>query len=239
LGGDQRWLLCDHDPALLAAAPAGIARWAHSHGWAVHAHSDAIEVQAADSVWRLETRPIDLAADLEAIDATEADGITTTAFLDLVSVPWLGRLARWLITAGKPLLATLTVDGERRWSPVHPDDSLIDEAFRSHQGGDKGFGDSVGPGAAQAFAQILEALNCPHSLARSDWRIDSGAGRFLQTMAREAAAVASEVKPAEKVRLDRWLASREQDIEAGDAQLVVGHLDLLALPGARADHSRG
>lgn len=230
LAGDQHWLLLDHDARLLADAPHRIAGWAVEQGWQAVAHDGQCEVTARGARWTLATRQIDLAAALETLDATRFDGIVTTAFLDLVSQPWLERFARWLVAARRPLLATLTVDGARRWQPDAPDDALIDEAFRRHQGGDKGFGESIGPGAAEALAQCLRALQCPVWTLRSDWHIGANDRAMLERMADEAGQVAREVLPADGARIDAWRRLRGAWIDRGDASLVIGHLDLLAVP---------
>jgi len=230
LAGDQQWVLLDHDPQLLADAPARIAQWATGQGWRAVIRHGQCEVNTGHSCWTLATRQIDLAAALESLDATQFDGIVTTAFLDLVSHGWLERLARWLVAASRPLLATLTVDGVRHWRPLVADDALIEAAFRQHQGGDKGFGESLGPGAAEALAQCLRALGCPVSTARSDWQIGAADPAMLARMAQEAVQVALEVAPADSGRIADWRALRGAQIERGEASLVIGHLDLLALP---------
>ena len=232
LDGDQQWVLLDFDQQLLDQAPARVARWARTQGWEAVESAGRCEVHAGPARWRLETQRIDLAASLEALDARRFDGIVTTAFLDLVSSQWLARFARWLVDADRPLLATLTVDGRRSWHPKAIDDELIDRAFRAHQGGDKGFGESVGPGACAALADCLRALDCPVALAQSDWQIGGSAdSAMLDRMADEAVAVALEIDRLAGDRLARWRQTRAAQIASGQARLVVGHVDLLATPG--------
>jgi len=233
LGGDQHWLLCDHDPQLLSSAARSITRWALEHGWECSRSSSTVVVRAGSQRWSLETREIDLARSLEELDALSFDGVTTTAFLDLVSLAWLERLARWVQTAARPLLATLTVDGRRRWSSALAGDALIDDTFQRHQAGDKGFGQSVGPGAAQALAGLFGALGVACETENSDWRIGASAVGMLRRLAAEAAAVALEIDPHLERDITAWLAERLRQIDAGAVSLTVGHLDLLALPEPR------
>ncbi len=232
LGGDQHWVLLDFDQQLLDQVPVRIAGWACAQGWDAVESAGGCQVQAGPARWRIETQQIDLAASLEALDARRFDGIVTTAFLDLVSNHWLARFARWLVDANRPLLATLTVDGRRSWHPEAIDDELIDRAFRTHQGGDKGFGQSVGPGAGAALADCLRALACPVALADSDWQIGGDAdSAMLDRMADEAVAVALEVDRLAGDRLARWRQTRTAQIASGQARLIIGHVDLLATPG--------
>jgi len=230
LGGDQQWLLLDHDEQLLADAPARIARWARARGWEARVAGQRCEVLTGAARWELSTRQIDLARSLESLEPGAFDGIVTTAFLDLVSLGWLERFARWLVGSGKPLLATLTVDGVRRWHPEAIDDDLIERAFLLHQGGDKGFGDSVGPGAAAALAQCLETLRCPVRLERSDWQIGAAEPAMLARMADEAVEVARQVAPDAQARIAGWRMTRTAQIDAAQASLLIGHIDLLAVP---------
>lgn len=230
LAGDQHWLLCDHDPQLLTSALRSITQWALEHGWECSRSASSVLVKAGNGRWSLEAREIDLARDLEVLDLEHVDGVTTTAFLDLVSRSWLERLANWIRSSGRPLLATLTVDGRRRWAPELAADSIIDEAFRRHQSGDKGFGQSIGPGAAQRLAELFTAQGVVCETETSDWRIGAQAPGMLRRMAAEAAAVAIEVEPSLKAEIDDWLADRYGQVSAGQASLTVGHLDLVALP---------
>ena len=230
LSGDQQWLLLDHDAQLLADAPARIASWARARGWEARVEGECCEVLTGTARWKLSTRQIDLAQSLESLEAGAFDGIVTTAFLDLVSLGWLERFARWLTDSGKPLLATLTVDGLRRWHPEAIDVDLIERASRMHQGGDKGFGDSVGPGAAGALAQCLEKLACPVRLERSDWQIGGTDTAMLVRMADEAVEVARQVALDAQTRITDWRMTRAAQIEGGLASLVIGHIDLLAVP---------
>lgn len=232
LGGDQHWLLCDYDPLLLAGAMRSITQWANDHGWECSRSAAAVVVRSGGARWSLETREINLARELESLAAESVDGVTTTAFLDLVSLPWLERLADWIAGSGLPLLATLTVDGRRRWTPFLDSDLILDEAFRRHQAGDKGFGQSVGPGAAQALASMFEARGVACETETSDWRIGAQAPAMLRRMASEAAMVALEVRPEQRPVVDAWVAERDRLIALGAASLTVGHCDLLALPGS-------
>jgi hypothetical protein len=138
----QRWLLIDHDPALLAQAHVGLAL--------------AVERQV-----------LDLARTLP--EAGVWTGITAAALLDLASAAWLDRLARWC--RGVPVLMALTVDGRLAWQPEEPEDEAVRERFFAHQRTDKGFGPALGGDAAHYLADRLEAEGQQVFLERSDWRL--------------------------------------------------------------------
>lgn len=236
LGGDQDWLLIDHDPLLLAAQIGAIAAWAERAGWRFEIIDNGIVVQTGTARWCVRGQALDLAGALETLSLDAIDGVTTTAFLDLVSAPWLDRLAAWLAGAQRPLLATLTVDGRRIWRPALDSDALVVAAFHSHQGGDKGFGAALGNSAAHYLADRLTARGFATSLARSDWQIGAAHPQMLQHMAAETAAVATAANPAVASTIADWLQRRTEQIVAGAATFTVGHHDLLCLP-ARSVHA--
>jgi hypothetical protein len=233
IGGDQHWLLIDHDPRLLAAQHAHIAAWAQQQGWRSEARADGIVVRAGAAHWQVRGQPLDLAASLQDLDLQRADGIVTTAFLDLVSSAWLDRFSALLAHAGRPLLATLTVDGRREWQPPLPGDAALHAAFLRHQAGDKGFGASLGTAAVAHLAQRLSHIGFDVHTARSDWYIGPTAPGLLRHLAREAAAVADATAPTSQAAHGAWLVQRAQQIDQGLLSLRVGHDDLLALPPRR------
>lgn len=233
LGGDQDWLLVDHDPLLIAAQAAEIASWSRAQGRHCRTVSGGVEVDSGFGRWCARARTLDLAQRLEEVDFTACEGVTTAAFLDLVSAAWLDRLCTLLIRARVPVLATLTVDGRRQWHPPLPADLALDDAFRRHQAGDKGFGPAQGALAAPYLANRLAARGYKITTARSDWRIATAHSDMLLRMIDESTAVAGEAEPAEAAVFAGWSAERHAQARSGLLSLEIGHLDLLAIPGER------
>ena len=228
--GDQEWLLVDHDPALVAAQQAAIGQWAARNGWPCEARGDGVRVTAANASWIARSHALDLANGLEAIDFAACAGVTTSAFLDLVSAAWIDRLCTALLANRLPLLATLSVDGRRVWRPALAADAAIDRAFARHQSRDKGFGLALGGRAAGYLAQRLAAGGYKVTTACSDWRIGAGHREMLLRMADESAAIAAETEPEAAALFGEWKAERRRHIDAGTLELGVGHLDVLAIP---------
>ena len=234
LGGDQEWLLVDHDPLLRAAQAGAIARWAERAGWPCHVADDGVVVQAGGARWRARAHAFDLAGSLDALDFAGFDGVTTAAFLDLVSADWLDRLVDRLTLARRPLLAVLTVDGRRRWSPMLSADQRLHDAFRRHQAGDKGFGPALGSDATAGLERRLAARGFAVRTAPSDWRIGPSHRDMLWRMVDEASTVACDADVSTRATFVDWQAQREAQIQAGQLMLTVGHQDLLALPPGMA-----
>ena len=233
IGGEQDWLLVDSDPLLLAAQAGEIGRWSRDAGWRCRSLDSGILVEAAGARWHARARRLDLARSVEEVDFAGCDGVTTSAFLDLVSAAWLERLCALLARHARPLLATLTVDGRRDWHPLLPADARLGAAFLRHQERDKGFGPALGPRAAGQLADGLAGRGYEVSVARSDWRIGAEHGDMLRHMVAETVAAAVEADPSGSAHFAEWSRERNAQLSSGTLALEVGHLDLLALPRGR------
>ncbi|MBT5107338.1 MAG: class I SAM-dependent methyltransferase [Rhodospirillaceae bacterium] len=154
------------------------------------------------------------------------DGVTASAFFDLVSEDWFDDFARSV--CGVPLLLALSVDGRWRWSPAHDRDNDIMALFARDQRRDKGFGPALGGGAAMAMIRILTTHGFMVSSRRADWRLGAADAGLLDALTRMIAAA---VLPYGLDASD-WLARRRHEIERGVLRLRLGHMDLLAVPGA-------
>ena len=240
VGIDQHWLLADYDIELAAVHAEETAHWARTAGWSTNIEQvdtgTRVEVRAGTRSWVAEACIVDV-HDLDALAFAQFDGVTTSAFLDLVSEPWLDGFARRLAYARRPLLAMLSVDGRRDWQPNLPGDDAIGTAFEQHQARDKGLGAALGPAAAQRLAGLLQASGMTTKLVRADWQIGPAATDMLRCLLEETVHAASEARPDCEPSFERWHAHRRAQLSQGLLSLTVGHLDLLALPGADGDSS--
>jgi hypothetical protein len=203
----QHWIMIDHDPALLAS----------------------ISLPSTNNI-TLEIQEFDL-RELDKLDFS-ADLVSTQALLDLVSNDWLESLVNHLADRRLPLLAALTVDGRIRWSPEDPRDAEIQQAFRAHQTGDRGFGPSVGTQATQELERLFSARNYTIIRKQADWSIAPACTRMLEELVDGTAEAAMEAcgNITTTKTLTDWHRSRRAAISSGDLSLQIGHLDLLALP---------
>ena len=200
------WRVVDHDPSLLRSVtpPQGC------------------EIERVEA---------DLASDgLTWID--DADLVTASALLDLVSERWLLALASRCARAGCGVLLALSVDGTVRWhGSDDPDDGWILEAFRRHQTRDKGLGTALGPRAAAVAHKVLADAGYDTWMRPSPWVLTGASDAVLagQWLSGFASAVA-EIMPDRRIEIDAWEKRRAGAIATGDYRLDVGHLDVLALP---------
>ena len=206
----QRWRLVDNDQTLLASAAASAPPGAN-----------VIPV-AADLAWELD----------HAI-GEEADLVTMSALLDLVSAAWLDRLAAAMTRLQRPLYAALSYDGEIAMSPGARHDPTIIAAVNRHQLTDKGFGPALGPDAARIAAQRFRAAGFAVVEGRSDWHLATTDRDVQLEMIAGCAAAAGETGIAPAL-ITQWLGERRDHATCGRSSMRVGHVDLLACPiGAR------
>lgn len=208
LGPRQEWHLCDHDPALLDVA---LRRFENSENLDV------------------KIRQIDLSAELDHLQFADVDGITTSAFLDLVTEDFLDALVDAVTKSRRPFLASLTYDGRAVCSPEDSLDEDIRLAMNAHQKTDKGFGAALGPDAAMVAEARFEAAGYRVTSGQSDWQADIEAEAFQSELI--AGWVSAGRKMGiETAALDKWHKRRRGEIEDGILAITVGHVDFAAVP---------
>jgi SAM-dependent methyltransferase len=211
LPGRQVWTLIDHDPALLAR----------------------VEVPPDDVV--VNTQFGDL-ADEGLSEVENTDLVTAAALLDLVSGDWMESLADACAAAECGALFALTYDGTIEWtSDLHdPDDELVHAAVDAHQLRDKGLGAALGP-AAGGFAEAAFRRRGFHThRSPSPWRLGPEDAELAQALVLGWEAAALDERPDEADRIGSWAERRKADVAHSDFELLVGHVDLLALPAGQA-----
>ncbi len=192
--------------------------------WLLVDHDPVLLEQArlAASGPEIRVQALDLAAELPDLPPTA--GITAAAILDLASAAWLDRLARWC--RGRPVLIALTFDGRLAWQPAADADQAIRARFVAHQRTNKGFGPALGADAVRHLAGRLEAEGQRVAIAASDWWLGPADAPLLAATLEGIIAAIAETGHSR----EPWAALRRRQLAAGELQLTVGHVDLLALP---------
>jgi hypothetical protein len=209
LPADQRWLLVDHDPALLAQVSA--------------------RSRAGEAEHRFETRQLDLAALADGGDDDIFDGralVTAAALLDLVSETWLRALAARCHEYGAAVLFALSYDGRIQCSPADPEDDGIRDLVNQHQRTDKGFGPALGPDATDAAERCFAGLGYQVQRETSDWVLSPGSDQLQRHLIEGWAEAAMTMAPERSASIRGWLTRRLAHVASGRSQLVVGHQDL-------------
>ena len=205
----QTWRLIDNDLSLLARTP-----------------------QATEPDTIIRTVPIDLVHDLEAALDGPVDLVTTSAFLDLVSAPWLERLVTEVAVRNLRFYVALSYDGRVALEPADRGDDAIIAAFNRHQRTDKGFGPALGPAAISNAIGLFERIGYSIVQGRADWEFGPADDLQVDILAGFAAAALAIGAPAGEV--DAWVSRRKRLLAQSRSTLRVGHIDLFACPAVSA-----
>lgn len=212
LGGEQRWRLVDHDPALLARGEELLSSWAAERGMNL----------------ALEWQRLDLVRDWERLDLPDVHLVTASALIDLVSSAWLERLARRCWEWRAAVFIVLSYDGSIVWEPALAGDERVREWVNRHQRTDKGFGPALGPNAAPELAAMLERLGYRAELRPSPWSLEPEQVAMQMALLEGWVDAARQIAPEAEDDLAGWMAQRRRWIEQGESRVRVGHWDLLA-----------
>jgi len=220
LPGPQRWVLHDRDHELLARAASGSPPVA----------SDGSEV-------RIVTRPGDLTG-LRADDLADADLVTASALLDLLTAREVEGIAQACVDAGCEVLFTLTVTGEVSLSPPHQLDETIRAAFNAHQRRTHRGRRLLGPNAVAQTAAAFTRRGAAISIQPSSWQLGpENVGLLVEWLTGWVSAACEQRQ--EFASLARgYLRDRLADAAAGRLRASVAHADLFAAPRPAAVEPR-
>lgn len=231
LGGEQHWLLLDHDERLLAVAESRLRRWARALDGEAVQRGEALCLSWPGGGAIVRRQPIDLATAGPALPIPPGGLVTAAALLDLVSESWLRSLAASCRRAGAAALFALSYDGRTQHRPADELDARVTALFNAHQRCDKGFGSALGPAAASRAESLFAEQEYRVRGEASDWLLDARAGALQEALVEGWFAAARELVSGAEVRaLTAWLARRRAAIAAGRSRLVVGHRDMVAVP---------
>lgn len=207
----QQWTLVEPDLGLLQAATRRV---------------EALDAPAS---------PLDLelsADNLESVLPADADLITASALIDLVSESWLAAFAAAIARRRAAVLVVLSYSGQFDLAPPHPSDALVQNLVNQHQHGDKGSGSALGPEATGALAQHLKVDGYQVRTTESPWCLGGdGKDAALIDMLMAGWAKAAVEQDGQAIgAVNRWLSDRRGQLTRNELMVTVGHLDLLALP---------
>lgn len=207
LPGPQHWVLHDRDPVVLDRAMASL-----PHG-----------VTA-------EPRVGDLTG-LDAAQLADTSLVTASALLDLLTADEVEHLAAACAATGCPALLALSVTGSVLITPDDPLDAAFAAAFDAHQRRTVDGRRLLGPDAAPAAAAAFGRHGARVVRAPSPWRLGPEHTALIEEWMRGWLAAACEQRPALTAEVDGYLRRRLDAAQRGRLRVVVGHADLLAVPG--------
>jgi len=226
----QHWLVADQDPALLALLPELTVSWGADRGYTVQPHAHGCAVRGERLECHVETRRLNLASLAGQDVFTGRHLVTASALLDLVSPHWLRELAARCRAAGAAALFTITYDGRSRCAPAEPEDEVMRGLLNEHQHRDKGLGGpAAGPDAAACAVQCFTDAGYRVHTAPSDWQLGDGEA-LMQRELIEGWAQAAAAMGFDGAVVAGWRDRRLAHVVAGRSRIVVGHVDIAALP---------
>lgn len=203
LPGAQRWVLHDRDVELLDHVVLGVGE--------------------------VETRHGDITR-LDPAELVDADLVTASALLDMMTAEELERFVDVCAGVGCPVLVTLSVLGRVELTPADPLDREVMAAFNAHQRRGTAQGRLLGPDAVHAAVGAFAARGRDVAVRASPWRLGPDTTELMVAWFTGWLAAAVEQQPA----LDRVLAPyarrRLATAEDGSLTVTVHHEDLLVRP---------
>lgn len=175
----------------------------------------------------VELKRADLAADPAPWSDPAPNLVTAAALFDLVSAEWIERFTAAVAHRRIAFYTALTHSSVAEWSPAHPADAAMTNAFEHHFGTDKGFGPSAGSCATGLLAQNFARAGYKVERRPSPWRLGPDDRALIAALAEGWAETAGAAKEVSAAAIADWLKARKSD----GVCCVVGHEDLLALPG--------
>jgi hypothetical protein len=212
LPGPQHWVLHDRDAGLLERAPS----------YPLPAASDGSPIS-------LETRQDDITL-LDDSVLREADLITASALLDMMTAPEIERLVEACVRAGCPVLMTLSVVGRVELEPVEDLDGGLTAAFNDHQRRTTAHGALLGPTAAAAAVAAFEAAGHEVAMRDSPWLLGADYPALVTAWLTGWVGAAVEQDPDLAGDAEPYFRRRLQQLADGTLALRVHHEDLLAVP---------
>jgi hypothetical protein len=211
LPGPQRWVLHDLDAELVHVAAV------EPPGPAADGASVVIETRRSDVT---QLCPDELA---------DANLITASALLDLLTRDELAGLIEVCANAGCPILLSLSVVGRVGLAPGDPLDSRVGAAFDAHQRRMTARGHLLGPDAVAAAVDGFRRLGAEVLVRPAPWKLGAAeadlasewfAG-WVSAACEQSVDLASHTGPYARRRLAK--------ARAGELAVTVGHADLLVL----------
>ena len=203
LPGPQRWVLHDRDAELL----------------------DRVDLGAA----HVETRHGDITR-LVPAELADADLITASALLDMMTPEELERFVHVCAGVGCPVLVTLSVLGRVELTPADPCDPVVMAAFNAHQRRDTPAGRLLGPDAVHAAAHAFTTRGRDVVVRQSPWHLGPDRAELSAEWFTGWLTAAVEQEPALEASIGAYARRRLDAAAEGSLSVTVHHEDLLVLP---------
>lgn len=221
------WVAVDTDERVLSAGRDRLREEAREAGYGVKMEGSTVLLDAPDGDATLRVRlAVADAREVAADRGGDFDGVVARSFADLLAPDDVLALLRAAAPDGWYHLP-LTFDGETRFSPPHPDDAAVVEAFH-------GTMRNRGRAATLLSERFREAGSPPAVDARADWVVEAdGTGgypadeaTFLRVVLDTVVASVDESGTVSDATLVDWRETREAQLARGELRYVAENRDL-------------
>jgi len=226
------YTLLDADRELLGDAGRWLRAWAAARGVPSAAEPDGLRLGEL----RVRVRHAELGDFLDGAAEAQADVLIAHAVLDLVEVPAVLPGLLRLLAPGGVYWFTINYDGESVFTPDHPADGQVMDAYHRDMDERIRYGRPAGESrTGRHLFQHLRAAGAPARAAgASDWVVSAAPdGTYPQDEAYFLGCILDTIGHALEGRPDRvppadlagWLAARRRQLAAGELVYLAHQLD--------------
>src|SRR6201995_3035547 len=230
--GTGEYILLDTDRQLLDHSRWWLREWAAGRGLRSDLRPDGLQVGDL----RVRLVHAELGAYLETDHGAPADVLVANAVLDLVDVPAILPGLLRLLVPGGVYWFTINYVGESIFTPGHPHDDQVMQAYHRDMDERVRYGRPAGDSrTGRRLFENLRAAGAPALAAgSSDWVVSAGPdGNYPDDEAYFLRSILSTIQGALRSRPDRvepadladWLAVRGRQLAAGELVYIAHQLD--------------
>jgi hypothetical protein len=236
--------LVDVDAELLADAPAWLATWAASRGYAVEPGTDTLRFHGDGVDVTVVFVRAELGEYLARWAGEPADLLVANAFLDLVDVPSVLPAMLRLLAPGRLFWFPINYDGETIFEPHHPDDGLFMKIYHRSMDQRVRYGRPAGDSRTgrHLFRHLADARATILGAGGSDWVVHATGGRyegdeeyFLHHIVHTIDEELERQREIDPRSLARWVELRHGQAKRGELVYVAHQLDFVGKTAARTD----
>lgn len=151
--------------------------------------------------------------------------VSASALLDVLPRATIESFVETTISHAEGALIALTVTGEATFTPAQAYDEVVLATFNDHQSR----ADMAGPAATHLAAEAFRRHGWHVELVPTTWLLNHENAAMTRRWLIDRVEVVRPVVP-DAASLEKWVSQRMSQLDTGELEVEVGHLDLLAWP---------
>ena len=219
LAPDQSWTLICRDAAEEALARDHLTRWAP----AAHVTGDGLLLDRQGQKIAIQFRHHDVVAASGALAGPAPALVVVDDDLMRYPAPVVRKLVAVLADRRSVVLARLVYDGRLKLQPHHAADGAMTAALNRRLMRDEGYGEALGPQAANEFGEQLRLSGYSVIEGPSNLHLRAAEAPLIRAVQRRMAEAQRLVAQGHDKMIDAWVARPRRTLE-------ISQTDLVALP---------